>query len=183
MRRPSQFLHQAFSWHCGPEMVLREQRTWEKGQRHSSLLSSIGIIGAVWGGADAARQVRWRLKWENGWMWEEVTKGSAWRLRGQDAGAVEEGIMRLQDQRVQLKTSLAGRCERKFKEVNVLLLEKVVMHCRGGLLQGCSSQGGHSEVASETDTKLVSLIAELFEQINYINVACSSFNKWKIKEV
>ena len=115
-------------------------------------------------------------------MWEEVTKRSARGLRGQNEGAMEEGIMRLQDQRVQLKTSLAGRCERKVKEVNVLLLEKVVMHCRGGVLQGCSSQGGHSEVASETDIKLVSLIAELFEQINYVNVACSSFNKWKIKE-
>lgn len=77
---------------------------------------------------------------------------------------MEEGIMRLQDQRVQLKTSLAGRCERKFKEVNVLLLEKVVMHCRGGgVLQGCGSQGGHFEVASETAARLVSLIAELFE--------------------
>lgn len=150
---------------------------------HSSLLSSTGIIRAVWGGAGVGRQVRWSLKWENGWMWEEVTKRSARRQRGQDEGAMEEGIMRLQDQRVQLKTSLAGRCERKFKEVNVLLLEKTVMHRRGGgVLQGCSSQGRHSEVASETDTKLVSLIAELFEQINYVNVACSSFNKWKIKE-
>lgn len=90
---------------------------------------------------------------------------------------MEEGIMRLQDKRVQLKTSLAGNCEGKFKEVNVLLLEKVVMHHRGAELRGCSSQGGHSEVTSETDTKLVILIAELFKQINYVNVACSSFNK------
>lgn len=91
---------------------------------------------------------------------------------------MEEGIMRLQDQRVQVKTSLAGRCKRKFKEVNVLLLEKAVMHHRGGgVLQGYSSQEGHSEVASETDTKPASLIAEIFEQINYINVSCSSFNK------
>lgn len=56
------------------------------------------------------------------------------------------------------------------------------MQCRAVLLQRCRSQGGHSEVVSEMDTKLVSLIAELSEQINYVNVACSSFNKWKIKE-
>jgi len=56
------------------------------------------------------------------------------------------------------------------------------MHCRGGVLQGCISHGGRCEVASETGTKLVNLIAKLFEQINYVNVACSSFNKWKIKE-
>lgn len=127
-------------------------------------------------------QVRQRLKWKNAWTWEEVAKRSARRLRRQGEGAMEEGLMRFQDQRVQLKTSLAGMCERKFKEVNALLLEKVVIHHRGGQLQGCSSQGGHSEVASETDTKLVNLIAELFKQINYVNVACSSFNKWKIKE-
>lgn len=79
-----------------------------------------------------------------------------------------------------MKSSWTGRCERKF---NVLFLEKVVMHCRGrGVLQGWRRRGGHAEVASETDTKLVSLIAELFEQINYVNVTCSSFNKWKIKE-
>lgn len=90
--------------------------------------------------------------------------------------------MRLQDQGVQLKTSLTGRFERKFKEVHAPLLEKVVMHLRAEGHQGCSSQGGHSEVASETNAKLASLIAQLFEQINCVNVACFSFNKWKIKE-
>lgn len=43
---------------------------------------------------------------------------------GLDKGGTEEGVMRLEDQRVQLQTSLAGRCEGKFKEVSVLLLEK-----------------------------------------------------------
>lgn len=57
-------------------------------------------------------------------MWEEAAKKSARRLGAQDKGAMEEGIMRLEDQRVQLQTSLAGRCETKFEEVNVLLLEK-----------------------------------------------------------
>lgn len=109
--------------------------------------------------------------------WVDVGGGDqARRLRGQDEGAMEEGIMRLQDQRVQLKTSLAGRCERKFKEVNVLLLEKVVMHHKGGMIQDCSSQGGHSDI------KMVSLIAELFKQISDINVVCSLFNKWENKE-
>lgn len=56
------------------------------------------------------------------------------------------------------------------------------MHCWERGLQGWRRQEGHAEMASETDTKLVSLIAELFEQINYVNVTCSSFNKWKIKE-
>lgn len=28
----------------------------------------------------------------------------------------------------------------------------------------------------------MSSIAELFEQINYVNAACSLFNEWKIKE-
>lgn len=46
-------------------------------------------------------------------------------------------------------------------------------------LQGsCSSW----EVASETGTKIMSSIAKLFEQINYVNAASSLFNKWKIKE-
>lgn len=119
---------------------------------------------------------------KNEWMWEEVM--GVWQEgRGQSERAVGEGIMRLWDQRVQVKGSWTGRCERKFKEVNVLLLEKVVMRCRGrGGPQGWRRQGGHAEVASETATKLVSLIAELFEQINYVNVTCSSFNKWKIKE-
>lgn len=57
-------------------------------------------------------------------MQEEAAKRSARRRRGQDEGAVEQGVMRLEDQRVQLQTSLVGRCERKFKEVNVLMLEK-----------------------------------------------------------
>lgn len=47
-----------------------------------------------------------------------------------------------------------------------------------GSTRGCCSR----EVASETGTKIMSSIAELFEQINYVNAACSLFNEWKIKE-
>lgn len=47
-----------------------------------------------------------------------------------------------------------------------------------GSAQGCSSP----QVASGTGTKIMSSIAKLFEQINYVNAACSLFNKWKIKE-
>lgn len=45
-----------------------------------------------------------------------------------------------------------------------------MMHCRGGILQGCRSQEGHPEVVSEMDTRLVSLTAELSEQINYVKM-------------
>lgn len=58
------------------------------------------------------RMVMAELK--NEWMQEEVME--AWQGgRGQSEKAVGEGIMRLWDQRVQLRSSWMGRCERKFK--------------------------------------------------------------------
>lgn len=150
---------------------LRERTDAQQAAKeHRNDLSSVGWCCSGWVGQGKAETGEWM---DAGGGSQEISK----EMERAGQGAMEEGVMRLEDQRVQLQASLAGGCVRESSRRSMCSRGRS-SDARQGSTRGCSSR----EVASETGAKIVNSIAELFEQINYVNAACSLFNEWKITE-
>lgn len=106
---------------------LRERTDAQQAAKeHRNDLSSVGWCCSGWVGQGKAEMGEWM---DAGGGSQEISK----EMERAGQGAMEEGVMRLEDQRVQLQGSLAGGCVRESSRRSMCSVAEAAMHGRGAL--------------------------------------------------